>query len=230
MAIVARKDALEAGFYIRTPLVELEDREEGLDAGTRVFFKMDCLQPSGSFKDRGVGHMINTLHYGAATGPIKKLVCSSGGNAGYSVTTVARKLGIPVDVYVPTTTKPMMVNKLRARGANVVVHGASWNAADALARAELADQGYVLCWTTIPQYHHTTTNIPTYQRICRHNCTSHSSSNAAAFPLSPTPPPPPRGEGGGAFYVPPFDHPLLWEVVPETHKTHPDPGLPLSSL
>jgi L-serine/L-threonine ammonia-lyase len=145
MATSACKDALSKGFYISTPLVELEDRLEGLDASTRVFFKMDCLQPSGSFKDRGVGHMINTLHYGAATGPVKKLVCSSGGNAGYSVTTVARKLGIPVDVYVPTTTKPMMVNKLRARGANVVVHGASWNAADSLARTELADQGCVLC-------------------------------------------------------------------------------------
>lgn len=49
-----------------------------------------------------------------------------------------QKLGIPVDVFVPTTTLPMMITKLRYANANVNVGGANWNEADHLARTTLA--------------------------------------------------------------------------------------------
>jgi L-serine/L-threonine ammonia-lyase len=74
------------------------------------------------------------------TEKVGKLVCSSGGNAGHAVATVGKKLGIPVDVFVPTTTKAMMVAKLRAKGASVIIHGDNWNAADKLAREAEAQQ------------------------------------------------------------------------------------------
>ncbi len=70
--------------------------------------------------------MIQTLH---AQGGVKRLVCSSGGNAGHAVATAAEKMGLPADIFVPTTTLPMMVDKLRARGATVTVGGANWNGA-----------------------------------------------------------------------------------------------------
>jgi L-serine/L-threonine ammonia-lyase len=123
--------AKRAGFFIESPIIKVKSPEPTID----VYYKMDFLQPSGSFKDRGIGTMIKTL---MDRGPTSKLICSSGGNAGHAVATVGEKVGVPVDVFVPVTTMPMMVEKLKARGANVIVSGENWNAADKLAREALA--------------------------------------------------------------------------------------------
>ena len=48
-------------------------------------------------------------------------------------------LGLPVQVIVPITTKPLMLDKIRAQGAKVTVHGENWNAADELARKMVAE-------------------------------------------------------------------------------------------
>lgn len=44
-----------------------------------------------------------------------------GGNAGHSAALCGRVLGLPVRVIVPTTTKPLMLDKIRAQGAEVEV-------------------------------------------------------------------------------------------------------------
>jgi L-serine/L-threonine ammonia-lyase len=75
-----------------------------------VYLKLDLLQPSGSFKDRGMARLCLTLQRSGGT---TRLVSSSGGNAGLAAATVGRKLGMNVDVIVPETTKPMVVAKLQ---------------------------------------------------------------------------------------------------------------------
>ena len=123
--------------YIHTPLVKHKTININNDnAITEVFYKMDLLQPSGSFKDRGISHMIRTLK---ASKSVSKLICSSGGNAGHAVAYASEYYGIPCDVYVPCTTLPMMVEKIKKRGANVFVDGENWNAADQNARKALAE-------------------------------------------------------------------------------------------
>ncbi len=76
----------------------------------------------------------------ANNAPKMKLISSSGGNAGLAVTTVARNIPT-MDVYVivPETTKPIVIHKLQSLGANVTVHGANWNDADALARQRVQE-------------------------------------------------------------------------------------------
>ena len=49
---------------------------------------------------------------------IKKLVSSSGGNAGLAVSTVAASLDMAVDVIVPSSTKPMIISKLKSLVSN----------------------------------------------------------------------------------------------------------------
>lgn len=61
---------------------------------------------------------------------VEKLICSSGGNAGHAVATVGRAVSLPVDVYVPVTTKVMMVEKIRKTGANVIIGGENWCSKD----------------------------------------------------------------------------------------------------
>lgn len=121
-----------------------------------MYLKLDALQPSGSFKDRGMATLCEDLKRQGA----KRLISSSGpactacteqwvgslwwvqshrplnahlptsnqpnhtgGNAGHSAALCGRVLGLPVRVIVPTTTKPLMLDKIRAQGAEVEVRG-----------------------------------------------------------------------------------------------------------
>jgi L-serine/L-threonine ammonia-lyase len=98
--------------------------------GKPVYLKLDALQASGSFKDRGMAHLCATFEKEGVT----ELISSSGGNAGLAVATVGGQLGMSVSVIVPETTKPLVIAKLESLGAHVTVHGENWNAADTLAR------------------------------------------------------------------------------------------------
>lgn len=93
----------------------------------RVWLKLECLQPSGSFKLRGIGHACE-VH--AARGA-RRLLSSSGGNAGLAVAYAGRALGLPVTVVVPETTRERARTLIRQLGAELVVHGASWMEANA---------------------------------------------------------------------------------------------------
>jgi hypothetical protein len=57
-----------------------------------------------------------------------------GGNAGIAVAYAGRRLGIPVTVVVPETTTATALRLIAQEGAEVVVHGASWQEADTFAR------------------------------------------------------------------------------------------------
>jgi len=101
--------------------------------GIPVYLKMDSVQPSGSFKIRGIGYACQSAVEKGAT----SLVTSSGGNAGKAVAYAGRMLKVPVDVVVPTSTSPYMRDLIKAEGANVTIHGAHWAEADAFARTLL---------------------------------------------------------------------------------------------
>ena len=117
--------------HIASPLLD----SPALDAlcGRRVWLKMDSSQPSGSFKTRGVGLVCETRAREGA----KRLVSSSGGNAGLAVAYAGRRLGLPVLVVVPETASERARALLRLQGAEVIVHGASWQEANELALSRL---------------------------------------------------------------------------------------------
>lgn len=60
--------------------------------GRPVWVKMDALQPSGSFKLRGVGYACQRALEGGAS----QLVSSSGGNAGLAAAYAGEQVGLPV--------------------------------------------------------------------------------------------------------------------------------------
>ncbi len=115
--------------HIDTPLIE--SRRLSVLAGHSVWLKLDALQPPGSFKIRGIGHACEAyLARGA-----RRFVSSSGGNAGLAVAYAGRLLGVPVTVVVPETTTESAKELLRLENAEVIVHGASWQEANDLARS-----------------------------------------------------------------------------------------------
>lgn len=105
--------------HIETPLLSSDAFST---ASQRVWLKLEALQPSGSFKLRGIGH---ACEWHAAQGATR-LLSSSGGNAGLAVAYAGRQLGLPVLVVVPESTPEWPRTLLRRQGAEVVVHGASW--------------------------------------------------------------------------------------------------------
>ncbi len=97
---------------------------------------MEALQPSGSFKCRGVGEACRYYVMQGAT----ELVASSGGNAGLAVAYAGRQLGVPVTVVVPTTTSQRAIDLIILEGAKVLVQGERWNESHKVALS-LAEQG-----------------------------------------------------------------------------------------
>jgi L-serine/L-threonine ammonia-lyase len=121
--------------HVVTPLVD--SAPLGRVLGARVWLKVESLQPSGSFKIRGIGRACEEARRGGA----ERFVSSSGGNAGLAVAYAGRRLGVPVSVFVPRTTSARMIGKMRDEGASVEVHGEAWDDAHAAASASSAASG-----------------------------------------------------------------------------------------
>jgi L-serine/L-threonine ammonia-lyase len=122
--------------HVTTPLWRSEPLSAAL--GDAVYLKMEAFQPVGSFKVRGIGYACQVHHEKGA----KRLIASSGGNAGYAVAYAGRMLGMEVTVFVPQSTPTWMREIIRREGATVIEHGASWDDAHAhaseVARREAA--------------------------------------------------------------------------------------------
>lgn len=119
--------------HIETPLVQ--SRPLSLLSNKSVWLKFEAMQPSGSFKLRGVGAACEEhVRQGK-----KRFISSSGGNAGIAVAYAGRQLSIPVTVVVPETTTSRAKALIEQEGAAVIVHGSSWQEANALAQSMLDD-------------------------------------------------------------------------------------------
>ncbi|KAL2434733.1 L-serine dehydratase [Exophiala dermatitidis] len=119
--------------WIETPLIE--SAELSKLAGCRIFLKLENLQPSSSFKSRGIGNlMLQSIREHSQNSSDSRplhFFSSSGGNAGLACVTAATRLGYKASVVVPTSTDDRTIEKLRAAGATEVLsHGDSWFYAD----------------------------------------------------------------------------------------------------
>jgi len=113
--------------HIKTPLVQSLPLSKRV-AGT-VWLKMEALQPSGSFKLRGIGRACQ--HYEGQGA--RKFISSSGGNAGIAVAYAGSKLNIPVTVVVPKLTSERAIELIRQEEAEVIIKGETWQESHAYA-------------------------------------------------------------------------------------------------
>jgi len=108
--------------------------------------KLECWQPTGSFKVRGALAAITALRAPA-------VVTASTGNHALGITWAAARLGVDSTVVVPETTSPAKLAALEALSGSsgrVVRHGADFDAAESHA-LELAARGA----TYVSAYNHT---------------------------------------------------------------------------
>ncbi len=111
----------------RTPVMEVE--AQAFATPGPISLKLELVQHTGSFKPRGA---FNTLLQERA--PAAGVVAASGGNHGAAVAHAARTLGLRARIFVPATSSPVKIARIRESGAEIVVEGAGY--ADALALSE----------------------------------------------------------------------------------------------
>lgn len=107
-------------------------------AGREVWFKLDSLLPTGSFKDRGAAVVVNHL---SMLG-VRKVIVDSSGNAAAAMAGYAAAAGMACVVYAPADASPGKLVQARAYGAEVVpVSGTRDDVANAAQAAAEADPG-----------------------------------------------------------------------------------------
>ena len=106
--------------------------------GAQVAFKLDYLNPTGSFKDRGSAPLVSFLLTRGAQAAVE----DSSGNAGSSFAAYAARGGLRARIFIPDSASGPKRAQIEAYGAEVVrILGPRSNAADAVKRA--AEQGAV---------------------------------------------------------------------------------------
>lgn len=118
-----------AHLTIRTPTIAAESlgRTTGLD----VWLKLESLQPTHSFKVRGVANTLLRMPEGQRR---RGVVTASTGNHGRALAWVARRLGLPAVVVLSSLVGADRVEEIRRLGATVQVSGRDQDAAMAAAR------------------------------------------------------------------------------------------------
>ena len=115
--------------YVRvTPVVDVRGGDFGI-GDAAIVLKLELLQHSGSFKVRGAFTNLLTRKI-----PSVGVVAASGGNHGVAVAYAAMRLGVPAKIFVPTTSSPAKIARIRACGADLAIVGDLY--ADALAASE----------------------------------------------------------------------------------------------
>jgi threonine dehydratase len=94
--------------------------------GNRVLLKREDMQPVFSFKCRGAyNKMVNLPAAALARG----VIASSAGNHAQGVALAAQKLGCCATIVMPSTTPKIKIDAVKARGAEVILHGDTYDEA-----------------------------------------------------------------------------------------------------
>ena len=121
-----------------TPVVRLANVERVLGM-ERLYAKLEFLNPTGSFKDRGSAVMVSALKNAG----IRSAAEDSSGNAGASVAAYCAKAGIEATIYAPASAPPMKLQQIGFYGARVVKVGGGRSAVAAACRQYCEDEGVV---------------------------------------------------------------------------------------
>ena len=124
------------GQVLDTPCVE--SRTLSQVTGAQVFLKMENLQFTASFKERGAcNKLVQLSNEERARG----VVAMSAGNHAQGMAFHAQRLGIRAVIVMPRFTPGVKVARTRGFGAEVILHGDTLDAASEHARALAREQG-----------------------------------------------------------------------------------------
>ncbi len=106
--------------------------------GCQVHLKLENLQMTGSFKERGACNKLELL---TSAERASGVITASAGNHAQGVAYHATRLGLHATVVMPLATALVKVTSTRALGGEVVLHGANFDEAQAEARRLQVERG-----------------------------------------------------------------------------------------
>lgn len=115
--------------------------------GRRTVLKLECLFETGSFKVRGAASCI--LGLTPAERQRGVITCSSG-NHGRAVAYVAERVEVPATVCVPSWVDPVKLAAIRDHGAEAILAGDTYDAAEQVALELAVERGL----TFVPPFDH----------------------------------------------------------------------------
>jgi len=107
-------------------------------SGARCFVKLENLQMTGSFKERGAVNLLLQLEPATRA---RGVIAASAGNHGLAVAFHAARLGIPAVIVMPEWAPLIKVTSSRRYGAEVILHGANYDEAYGRACEVQAERG-----------------------------------------------------------------------------------------
>ncbi len=127
-----------AGRVLRTPTIHSDALSRA--TGAEVFLKLDNLQATGAFKERGAANRLALL---TAAERRAGVIAMSAGNHAQAVARHARLLGVAATIVMPQFTPATKITRTAAWGAEIVLHGATLAESAAHAHALAAARGLV---------------------------------------------------------------------------------------
>lgn len=123
-----------------SPCARSEDFSQ--HTGNSVYLKLDNLQRTGAFKERGALNKLLTLTQEERS---RGVIAASAGNHAQGLAYHAGRHGIRAQICMPLTTPLIKVSATKGYGADVVLHGANYDEAceEALRRSEQLGMTFV---------------------------------------------------------------------------------------
>ncbi len=106
--------------------------------GNQVFFKLENLQLTGSFKERGALNRLLTL---TPEERQRGVIAASAGNHGMAVAYHSRRLEIAATIVMPQSAPLIKVTRVREYGAESLLHGSDYDGAYAEAKRLSVERG-----------------------------------------------------------------------------------------
>jgi len=125
------------GAVVRTPTLVSKTLSDL--TGATVYLKFENLQFTAAYKERGA---LNTLLQLDEAARAKGVIAASAGNHAQGLAYHATRLGIPSTIVMPVHTPTVKVTQTEGHGANVVLHGETFDAAYAYSRELEAEKGF----------------------------------------------------------------------------------------
>ncbi|UCE88921.1 MAG: pyridoxal-phosphate dependent enzyme, partial [Pseudomonadota bacterium] len=136
---IERAATLIRGQVEETPCVHTRTLSQ--ITGADIYLKLENLQFTASFKDRGALVKLLSLSDRDRAGGI---IAMSAGNHAQAVAYHAQRLGIDAVIVMPRFTPAIKTERTRAFGAEVVLHGDSFDEAGAHAKRLASERGLLM--------------------------------------------------------------------------------------
>ena len=136
---VEAANALVQKHLSRTPLVYSPEFSQA--AGSDIYFKLESFQRTHAFKARGALNKVSSLSQSERD---KGVIAASSGNHALGVAFSSALLGVEATVVMPTRAPAPKIELAKRYGAQVLLHGQTYDDALAHARTLAAEQGKAL--------------------------------------------------------------------------------------